>query len=349
MIQSNLVMIIQHIVEISIWNDFFNKYGSSSFLQSWEWGEFEKKMGYEIMRLGLYDKNELQAIALVLKIKAKRGNFLFVPHGPIFQLPITNYQLPIKTLISQFLNFLISLAKKEDFSFIRIAPSLENTEENKKLFKDAGFKVAPIYIHSENFWVLPLEKSEEELLVEMRKTTRYLIRKAMRDGVVIEKRTDKKAPDDFYEIYEKTVEREHFSPYSKSYIEKEFNAFHESGNALFLFGKHEGKILASALVLLTNTAACYHQGASIHTKIPVPYLLQWEAIREAKRRGCRFYNFWGILIKGRTPKDWDGLTTFKTGFGGYEYQYLPTQDYVISPKYYITYLYETFLQWKRGV
>ncbi len=339
-------MNIQEITSKKDWDSFFNKSSSVSFLQSWEWGEFEKKMGYEILRLGLYKGSELHAITLVIKIKAKRGNFLFIPHGPTFKFSIFNFQFSI---LKYLLTYLVNLAKREQYSFIRFAPGLENTQENKKLFKDLRFKNAPIYIHSENFWVLSLEKNEDDLLTDMRKTTRYLIRKAMRDGVVVEKRTDKKALDDFYEIYEKTIEREHFSPYSKNYIEKEFNAFHESGNALFLFGKHEGKILASALILFTKSAGCYHQGASIHTKIPVPYLLQWEAIQEAKRRGCKFYNFWGILIKGRTPKDWDGLTTFKTGFGGYEVQYVPTQDYIISPSYYLTYVYEKFLQWKRGV
>jgi lipid II:glycine glycyltransferase (peptidoglycan interpeptide bridge formation enzyme) len=340
-------MNIREITSKKDWDSVFNESGSVSFLQTWEWGEVKKQMGQEILRLGLIKNNRLQAIALVEKMNSKRGKFLFVPHGPIIR--IKDEGLKIKDIIKEALNYLIQLAKKEGFSFIRVAPGLENTEKNKKIFKDFGFKDAPIYIHSENFWVLPLEKNEDELLAGMRKTTRYLIRKAVRDGVTIEQRTDAKAVDDFCEIYQETVKREHFSPYSKEYIQKEFEAFHKTGNALFLFGKHEGNILAAALVLFTKNAGCYHQGASIHTKIPVPYLLQWEAIREAKKRGCRFYNFWGILIKGRTPRDWDGLTTFKTGFGGYEHQYLPTQDYVISPQYYLTYVYEKFLQWKRGV
>lgn len=87
---------------------------------------------------------------------------------------------------------------------------MDNNSENLKLFRDLGFKMAPIYLHSEDFWMLPLDKSEDELLVGMRKTTRYLIRKAVRDGVTIEKRTDEKAVEDFYKIYEKTVERERF-------------------------------------------------------------------------------------------------------------------------------------------
>jgi len=337
-------MNIQEITDQKEWDEFFDASNSPSFLQSWEWGEFQKEMGKNVCRLGLYEKSVLVAIALVEKMNSKRGRYLFVPHGPI-----TRSVLAQGPTLKALRDFLINLAKKEGYLFIRIGPAMENTPQNHELFKNLGFRTAPIYIHSEDFWMLPLQKSEDELLAGMRKTTRYLIKKALRDGVTIEKNTESDSVKDFLKVYEETIKREQFSPYSDRYIKNEFEAFHKEKNALFLFGKHEGKLLASALILFTKTGAFYHQGASIHSKIPVPYLLQWEAIKEAKNRGCTFYNFWGVLIPGRTPRAWEGLTTFKTGFGGYDYRCVPTQDYVISPKYYLTYFYEKLLQWKRGV
>jgi len=197
---------------------------------------------------------------------------------------------------------------------------------------------------------LDITKSEEQLLAEMRKTTRYLIRKAERDNVIIEKRTDEKAVDDFWKIYQETAKRENFVPFSKNYIKNEFEAFNKTGSALFFFGKIEtGPVVAAALIIFTKSTAFYHQGASIHTKVPVTYLLQWEAIKEAKKRGCQLYNFWGTLLPGRTPKSWSGLTLFKQGFGGHQIDYLPTQDYIISKKYCLTYFWEKFLAWRRGV
>ncbi len=389
-----ITMIIQKIVDQNTWNNFFNENGSPSFLQSWEWGEVQKNLCYQTLRLGVYQKNDLHAIAQIIKIKAKRGKFLFIPHGPIFSLQssISSFQF----LINQLLNYLITLSKKENFSFIRVAPVLENRGEYQKIFKDLGFKTAPIYMHAERLWVLSIDKTEDQLLAQMRKTTRYLIRKALREKVVIEKRNDEKAVDDFYRLYEETARREKFVPFSKKFIKEEFEAFNKTGNALFLFGKleqkkpsqdiseeggfetisrtaanyknsikptslmhsrkdaferkrNEGNYFASALIIFTRSTAFYHQGASIHTKVPVAYLLQWEAIRQAKKRGCHLYNFWGILQEGRTPKNWQGLTLFKTGFGGCQIDYLPTQDYVISPKYYLTWFLEKFLNWRRGV
>jgi lipid II:glycine glycyltransferase (peptidoglycan interpeptide bridge formation enzyme) len=341
-------MEIKEITDRSIWQRFFEENGSTSFLQSWEWGEVQKSLNYGVLRVGVFDKNNLKAIAQIIKIESRRGNFLFIPHGPIF-LQMEKGKTKLKTYIEKIKNYLITIAKKEKYSFIRIAPIIEDNQNNRKMFENLLFKTAPIYMHAERTWVLDLNKTEQELLNNMRKTTRYLIRRADRDGVVIEERSDQKAFDIFWRIYKETAEREKFVPYSFKYIKSEFEEFNRTNRALFLFGKVAGEYYASALILFTKSSGFYHQGASIHTKFPVTYRLQWEAILWAKKRGCSLYNFWGIKQEGRTPKDWDGLTLFKTGFGGRQIDYIPTQDYIISPKYYLTYLYEKYLAWKRKI
>lgn len=114
----------------------------------------------------------------------------------------------------------------------------------------------------------------------------------------------------------------------------------------------DSNYLAASIIIFTKNAAFYHQGASIHTKIPVTYLLQWEAIKEAKNRNCQFYNFWGIYDEkrpNRTPKSWQGLTLFKTGFNGQIKRFLPTQDYIISPKYYLNWFWEKLIMLKRRI
>jgi len=381
-------MKIKIIDQKNIWQNFFNNNCSCSFLHSWEWGEFQKSLGYPIIRLGLYNnKNQLEAICLVLKIRSKRGNFLFIPHGPIFKQN-KNEKRKIKNYIEKIKNYLINLSKKENYSFIRMAPILEDKEEYQKIFADLGFKIAPIYMHAETTWELQLvNKTDQELLSTMRKTTRYLIKKATRDGVLIEKTEDLKALKIFYSLYLETAKREKFTPFSFDFIKKEFMAFSKSKNAMIFLAKinnkkssipvlndlgglysdftskkhvlesekHEIKTfinqyLAGSIIIFTKSAAFYHQGASLHTKIPATYLLQWEAIKEAKNRNCQLYNFWGIYDEQRpkrTPGSWRGLTLFKTGFSGQIKRFLSTQDYVVSKKYYFTYFWEKFIMLKR--
>ena len=57
------------------WESFLYQCQEKTFSDSWNWGEFQKKEGEKIWRLGIYDGEELVASALVIKIKAKRGTF----------------------------------------------------------------------------------------------------------------------------------------------------------------------------------------------------------------------------------------------------------------------------------
>ena len=78
-------MNIQEITNKTQWQEFFDEAGSPSFLQSWEWGELEEKMGYEIKEIPVYWKNDLESkvkfksilkIALdlfVIKLNSLRG------------------------------------------------------------------------------------------------------------------------------------------------------------------------------------------------------------------------------------------------------------------------------------
>jgi lipid II:glycine glycyltransferase (peptidoglycan interpeptide bridge formation enzyme) len=206
-------------------------------------------------------------------------------------------------------------------------------------------------MHAENIWALDISKDEEVLLSEMRKTTRYLIKKAIKEEVLIERVADLSALNKFWKVYDKTVQRENFTPFSKDFIKKEFESFNESSNAMFFLGhlKNSKQILAASLVLFNKNRAFYHQGASLHSRVPVAYLMQWEAILEAKKRGCRTYDFWGIAPTEDEKHPWHGLTLFKKGFNGFGVDYLPTQDFIFSKRYYATNLYEKVIKWKRAL
>ena len=96
----------------------------------------------------------------------------------------------------------------------------------------------------------------------------------------------------------------------------------------------------------------YHHAALLPKchKIPLAYLLQWFAIKEAKRRKCVLYDFWGYVDPATQPKHpWAGPTLFKMGFGGKKYEYIKTQDFAISLKYWLNYIIESLRKIKRGL
>ena len=77
-------MILREITNKEEWDGFLATCVEKTFLQSWNWGEFNIKNGARIWRFGIFENEKLIAVALILKVSAKRGTFLFVPHGPAF-------------------------------------------------------------------------------------------------------------------------------------------------------------------------------------------------------------------------------------------------------------------------
>lgn len=357
-------MKIISITDRTQWEQFIDENAVTTFMQSWSWGEFEEECSHEVFRIAVEEGDMIAAVVQLILIRAKRGTFLYVPHGPIIHKDLlpwsiwaTDPQKPeipnyasIKEVLHHIHHELVRIARTNDCAYIRINSSLPNHGQFRQIFEGQGYKLAPIYLTSENAAVLSLRgQTSDTLLGSMRKTTRYLIHKAEKEQVTVSVDTSGESIKEFMKLYSLTTEREKFVGFGDEYINKEFEAFGKYGNAVFLHAHHKAQNLATALILFTKNCAFYHQGASNHPKVPAPYLLQWHAIRLAIERGCDYYNFWGTYIPGRTPKSWHGLSLFKFGFGPQNWSYLPTYDYPLKPSYYLTNMYEHFVRLRRGV
>lgn len=332
-------MEIKEIADKNIWEKFITDTSPQSLFQSWNWGEVVKK-SQKLWRLGLYAENKLVGIAQVNKIIAKKGIFLHVRHGPIL-LTWNKYNFLF------LLNYLKDLAKNETAAFTRISPLIENTDDYKQFFKSFGFIDSPMHaMDGEYCWILDLEKTDEELLAGMRKTTRYLVRQAQKLGVTIVKSKDTNDIEEFLSLYKHTAKRQKFVEHKS--IKKEFEQFVKDDQILLFKGYFQNKLISAALIIFYNQQAIYHHSASRQQKIPVNYLLQWEAILEAKKRKMTQYNFWGIAPLGKPRHPWKGLTIFKQGFGGKDIEYLHAKDLPYSILYCTTYIWEWIRRVRKG-
>mgnify|MGYP001571998903 CR=1 FL=1 len=176
----------------------------------------------------------------------------------------------------------------------------------------------------------------------MRKTTRHEIKKAISLGIKVEKNGGKKNRD-FYKLHIKTARNQKFVPFSKSFLKAQFDIFIRNNKAILYTAKYKNKTLAQAFVIFYGKEAVYHYGASTKEgrKYPGAYLIQWEAIKEAKKRGLTRYNLWGISPIDSNDHRFAGLSLFKRGFGGKDIAYLPAQDLIFDrPRYLINYFIE---------
>jgi lipid II:glycine glycyltransferase (peptidoglycan interpeptide bridge formation enzyme) len=349
---------IKQIENKQTWDELVQSGPEYTFLHSWNWGEFSKAMGHKVWRLGIYDSSALAGVALVVGIKARRGSFLFVPHGPVLKFPISNFQFPNKSQISnnkfqEILEFLVAylkkIAKEEKCSFIRISPLLERNKENQQIFDELGFRRAPIHMHAESTLLLDITKPEEELFKNMRKTTRYLIRRMEKEGVEIQVE-DPPQGDHFLRLQEKVAERKHFIVFSKRQIKSEIEIFCSDGEAVVFNALYGGKVIASAIIVYYGYRAFYYQSASYceNKNISAPYLMVWRAVEEAKKRGCKIFDFYGASPENKPNHPWAGPTLFKLGYGSHRIDYLPAQDLVLNSKYWLTFVIEKIRKIKRG-
>lgn len=311
------------------------------FFQSWNWGEVQEALGNRIFRFGVYENSELVGVCLVVCINARRGKYFHLRHGPIL--------LDFTIHFPAFLSEIKKIAKEQKADFIRMSPVLDATSFDITYLQSLGFRNAPIHnMDAENAWVLDLEKSEDTLLAEMRKTTRYLIRKVQKMPIEIIQTKSLEDFTEFDKLYGITSKRHGFVPHRG--MKEELEIFGKDDEAVLFMAKYEGRIIAGAIIIFYADQAIYHHAASddAFRDIPAPYLLQWEIIKEAKKRGKAVYNFWGVIPENKPNHPWSGLTLFKTGFGGRRVNAIHAQDLPLTFSYWKTFSIETAWGMKRG-
>lgn len=336
---------IKEINNAEQWNRHVISLPDSTFLQSWQWGQVQQRTGEQVKYLGHFRNEKLLAVALVILVNAKRGKHYLIPHGPLASTP----QL-VRHSISEFVAYLKQTAPQSKACAIRLAPLLLNTPDNLSFLKDGGFRPAPIHVHAELTWVLDIKQTDQELLSNMRKTTRHAIHKASASGVIIEQVTTTEALDRFWPLYKQTQSRHGFVPWSYDLLQAQLDQFATTDSIFTLIARHNNKDVAAAILIQFGTTVFYYHGASLRlpSSIPAAQLLQWQAIQEARQRGATRYNFWGIAPDNKPQHPFAGITTFKKGFGGRAIDYIHAHDYSLSPKYWKLWSVDTYRKIRRG-
>jgi peptidoglycan pentaglycine glycine transferase (the first glycine) len=281
-----------------------------SILQSWEWGRFQNSLGFKPHYFA--GDNYLN---LVLELPMPFGKkYLYSAKGPIGDE-------------SAALNDLTQLAASDhSIVFARLEPSMEMS------LPKAAKDTQPT--HS---WILDLEKSDDDLLAAMKPKHRYNLNLARKKGVTVRQGTK----EDILTVWQlllETASRNKFRLHPQNYYWQIYEHLH-SDYLSILIAEYQGKAL-SVMLMTTfgNTATYLHGGSSNSNKeIMAPYLLHWEAIKHAKQKGYKFYDFGGIAPENEPNHSWAGITRFKKGFGGFELTTPGAFDLVFSPLWYNVY------------
>lgn len=328
------------------WDEFIKTHPLATIHQTPAWGHFRGKYWIIVLenddKQPIAERRALRAKASITRAEAsnlivggsmiihqelsKGYCWLYSARGPLIQ----NDQM------EALLGTLKSLAKKENAVFFRIDPPI--TESPK--FK--GFKSTHSGFQPEDTLIIDLAKSEEEILKQMKQKGRYNIRLAEKKGVRIEESGDINA---FYNLLEQTTARDSFHGHDKHFYQRMLDKLPK--NAILYMAIYESKAIAGIIVTHFKDTAIYYFGASgnEYRNTMAPYLLQWHAMKEAKKKNLKYYDLLGIAPENAKDHPWAGVTNFKKKFGGKHITYAPPQEYSFKP--FIHLLYQLYRKMKR--
>jgi peptidoglycan pentaglycine glycine transferase (the first glycine) len=327
------------------------KYGWRSLYAAWDSGGSWRVES---------DPNQLStfqspvAAALILKRQilnngfAARLSILYAPKGPL--LDWTN-----ATLGNRVLNDLQVFAKREGAIFLKMDPDvvlgtgIPNSEDDvpdsggqavRSELKRRGWRFSSDQIQFRNTVLIDLNPSEEEILARMKQKTRYNIRLAGKKGVMVRIGTPKDLAM-LYRMYAETSVRDRFVIRDEGYYQTVWETFMSSEEPTCepLIAEVDGEPVAAIFIFYFAGCAYYVYGMShdAHREKMPTYLLQWEAMKRARAKGCTVYDLWGAPeVFDESDSMW-GVYRFKEGLGGEVVRTLGAWDFAPNPVWYKMY------------
>ena len=283
-----------------------------SFLQSWEWGELKRRFGWTPVRLAVSSPDSrpggvqmLVKTRRILPILPRLG-IAYVPRAPFGDA--TEHQF------RELIDAAVKRARRAGASFIRAEPAAECSGAALAAMREAGFKPAPQYVQIRSTAYVALDRSEDDILAGFKPKTRYNVRLAMRRGVDVRVADSEADLDSFYRLTAATGRRDGFAVHGPGYYRAIWDALGES-RRLFIASVN-GEDVGALFAAICGDMATYLYGASSdrYRNTMSSYLLQWEAMLWARRRGCSTYDFWGMADPDAKNDPMAGVHRFKAGF-----------------------------------
>ena len=335
------------------WNEKVAALPGAHILQTRQWGQVKQAYGWRAYPKIWQDSGgRVTAAALVLQRTITIRGFntglgvMYVPRGPLMEWGDVR-------LRRQVLEDLLDFARRSRSIFIKIDPEVQLGtgvpgeeeardnlvgQETIALLESQGWQFSREQIQFRNTVWLDLIGSEEDWLARMKPKTRYNLRLATRKGVVV--RGGSLADLGLlYKMYAETSLRDGFAIRSESYYHTVWSEFLTAGMAEPLIAEVENEPVAALLLFTYAGRAWYLYGMSRDThreKMP-NYLLQWEAMRLARQRGCAIYDLWGAPDEFDSNDSMWGVYRFKEGLGGRVIRTIGAWDYPVRPRLYSLY------------
>jgi lipid II:glycine glycyltransferase (peptidoglycan interpeptide bridge formation enzyme) len=312
--------------EAAEWDSFVAAHPYGHILQSSAWGGLKSTFGWRAERIRAGNDG---ALVLFRRLPAGLGALAYIPRGPL-----VNWGRPDP--MAALLPALDAACRERRAAFLKIEPDvLQDTGLKPQVAKAAAptpdlgflasnFRPSPHPVQPRRTILVDISGEEQAVLARMKQKCRYNIGLAQKKGVTVRPSGDLRT---FNSLMRETGRRDAFGVHAPEYYEKAYALFQPKGMCELLLAEYRGEPLAGLMVFALGRRAWYFYGASSdreRNRMPA-YLLQWEAMRWARAKGCVEYDLWGVPdedeaaleanFEARRDGLW-GVYRFKRGFGG---------------------------------
>ena len=269
---------------------------------------------------------------LAVEEKNPAGKVLYAPYGPVASSA---------DAFDAALAALVELARSCGAVFVRIEPvaaglALPTAADE---LRRRGLKPAPSNPQPELSWIVDLDGDFKDILAAMKPVNRNLYRNIHKKGVTF--RTSQN-PDDIrilLNFLHMTARRNGFKPQSDDYLTRVAASLMPAGAATLFIAELHGGPIAAALAYDSADTRTYAHAAldDTHRKLSAGIPLLVTLMADAKERGLKHVDLWGVAPADEPDHKWAGFSAFKRSFGGHQVEYPGAWDLPVKKLRYSAY------------
>lgn len=317
------------------WQALLGSVSSGDFLHDWSWAAVAAFDGQPQRRFVVEEAGQPVALAAAQVRRIGFGrSFWYVPHGPV-----TDYRHPVAADRLRALCDGLRVAAGQDRAVaIRLEPRIEAGSPDGQLLDELAGRV-PERLQVGHTRIVELG-DDETLLAGFDADTRYAVRRAAREGVEVRLITDAgdvAAVARLHELVAVTQRRAAFRLPPLERYRIAWQGLAAAGRACLVEALLNDQPMASGMLVVEGAQSLYlfagsRREGTGEAKRYASYAVQWAMMREARDRGARHHDLWGVAPPDAGPNHpWSGVGLFKKGFGGREVAWAGSWEIVVDP------------------
>jgi lipid II:glycine glycyltransferase (peptidoglycan interpeptide bridge formation enzyme) len=302
-------------VNYSDWKENFQNCQKTNMLQCWQYGDAKVETSkWNVVRFLIMNEDGnavamAQALSMTLPLI---GGIARMNRGPLLIKRSESGQ--DSKDIFNIISALLDEFKKKRWWLVQIAPEMNDSELTAKLLKNFGLKKLAVNPYASG--LLDLQKDEKKLLMGLKKKWRYCLRKGQDLGLIVSTIVGNSVELETLLNRYKALQKDNgFVGLTDSLIISMANQVAEDWQfTLFIANQKDSSDIKDCFGMLASIrhgdTATYLIGITSDEgrDLQVNYVLLWQAILDAKKNGCMWFDIGGL--DATTPI---GIAHFKKG------------------------------------